>query len=454
MSILSIPDYLKYANIQMAAEAFIRDEKTGLLRGRGDQLTQALTEGNKRNSIFTKVQAEQFSTQWEAVDQRVNTSTGFSGTLFHNKETNEYVISFRSTEFIDDSARDNAATNTLEIKEFGYAFGQISDMEAWYAELKQSQKLPEGEKFSVTGYSLGGHLATAFNILHAAEGRIKEVVTFNGAGVGTVEGNKLAEVIAEFTRLRTSDFSQTLTDPVLRALYVKMKLTLDAGQAVSVGDLAALDQLVGPSDGMRVDPQTSQQAQMVREAVARVTAILGEVDYLKNVSSGDNTVAAPKQIENKEIAQESLDYQMAVLTVKARTDATSLLAGVAQAYRGKATSAFSGLAPQYDVMGDTSPSAVANSQWHTGINTPIFIEDQPLYRGGYVGGAIVASIDKLGLELLPNGYATKDFGDTHSLVLLVDSLSVQNTLLQMLPQANRVTATVTMSQVLRKASFQ
>jgi len=39
-------------------------------------------------------------------------------------------MSFRSTEFADDAARDNEATNKLEIKDHGWAFGQIADMEA------------------------------------------------------------------------------------------------------------------------------------------------------------------------------------------------------------------------------------------------------------------------------------------------------------------------------------
>ncbi|MBW8832783.1 MAG: hypothetical protein JF606_25975, partial [Burkholderiales bacterium] len=42
---------------------------------------------------------------------------------------------FRSTEFIDDAARDSQATDAMELAKFGFAFGQIRDMEAWYAEL-------------------------------------------------------------------------------------------------------------------------------------------------------------------------------------------------------------------------------------------------------------------------------------------------------------------------------
>ena len=59
-------------------------------------------------------------------------------------------MSFRSTEFIDDAARDNQATNTFEIKDTGFAWGQIADMEAWYAELKADETKLGNNAFSVT----------------------------------------------------------------------------------------------------------------------------------------------------------------------------------------------------------------------------------------------------------------------------------------------------------------
>lgn len=102
---LSITDYLKYANLQMAAEAFIRNETTLVLAGSGQALKDALIDGNKRSLTFTQTQAEAFAHQttgWTVLDQKANTHTGFSGTLFKNNQTNELVLSFRSTEFIDD----------------------------------------------------------------------------------------------------------------------------------------------------------------------------------------------------------------------------------------------------------------------------------------------------------------------------------------------------------------
>lgn len=193
MSELTVADYLKYANLQMAAEAFLVDESTGLLKT-GQQLLDALLLGNNYASRFTAAQAADFLDQWEVVAQCPNTKTGFSGTLFRNKANpTELVLSFRSTEFVLDAIRDSAATNTLEINATGWAWGQIADMEAWFDELNADPNLLQGKSFSVTGYSLGGHLATAFNLLRQEEqaagplqATLANVVTFNGAGVGQV----------------------------------------------------------------------------------------------------------------------------------------------------------------------------------------------------------------------------------------------------------------------------
>ena len=197
---MSTAEYLEYANLQMAAEAFIRNETTGELATTADAIVVALIAGNKRSLKFTRPQAESFADRvkgWTVLDQKANTNTGFSGTLFKNNQTGELVLSFRSTEFIDDHARDNKATNDLEIDGTGFALGQIADMEAWYGQLRDAGELPAGAHFSVTGYSLGGHLATAFNLLRREEGSIgnvDQVVTFNGAGVGKIGNGSLTAI--------------------------------------------------------------------------------------------------------------------------------------------------------------------------------------------------------------------------------------------------------------------
>ncbi|MFE8643843.1 hypothetical protein ACFX58_02000 [Sphingomonas sp. NCPPB 2930] len=227
----TISQYLSYANLQMAAEAFIRDEITGELKNTGTEYEKSLTRGNDHASRFVATQAQKFAAEWDVIDQRANTTTGFSGTLFRNKETRETVLSFRSTEFIDDAARDNKATNELEIKNTGFAWGQIADMQAWYAELQADPaKLGAGQAFSVTGYSLGGHLATVFNLLNA--GAAQQVVTFNGAGIGQVKSGSLQDALADFTRLRDSPdaLAGRFTEPGLANIYRTLRADLASGQ--------------------------------------------------------------------------------------------------------------------------------------------------------------------------------------------------------------------------------
>jgi hypothetical protein len=106
----NVATYLKYANLQMAAEAAL--DKFG-----NQASVAALIFGNDRSSKFPTVLADQFVADgqgWVVVAHQSNTPTGFSGTLFRNKQTNELVMSFRSTEFSDDATRDNEAANKLK----------------------------------------------------------------------------------------------------------------------------------------------------------------------------------------------------------------------------------------------------------------------------------------------------------------------------------------------------
>jgi hypothetical protein len=151
MADLSIAQQLQYAKLQMASEAFLDNNdqpKTG------EDLIAALIRGNDHASKFaTKQEATDFLDDWIVVAQKPNTSSGFSGTLFQNRTTHEYVISFRSTEFIDDAVNDCQTTNKT-IADFGWAFGQISDMQAWYENTVKS--LIGDSQVSVTGYRAVG----------------------------------------------------------------------------------------------------------------------------------------------------------------------------------------------------------------------------------------------------------------------------------------------------------
>src|SRR5689334_8024999 len=109
----------RFADAQMASEAFLRDEVTGQLVSTPAAIKTALTRGNGHASRFTDKGAERFSQQWQIIDHVRNTTTGFSGTLLLDTKRHEYVLSIRSTEFIDDAARDSQSTNDFEIKSTG-----------------------------------------------------------------------------------------------------------------------------------------------------------------------------------------------------------------------------------------------------------------------------------------------------------------------------------------------
>lgn len=133
----NVNEILAYANIQMAAEALYglaseQPEETFSGELLIQERQEFLTDGNERVSRFTALQATEFAQIWEVVEHTSNSTTGFSGTLFqvrtgapaellqrYGLAAGEQVLSFRSTEFADDAARDNQATNVLEVKEFG-----------------------------------------------------------------------------------------------------------------------------------------------------------------------------------------------------------------------------------------------------------------------------------------------------------------------------------------------
>jgi hypothetical protein len=321
MSAPTIAETLKFANLQMAAEALYDYDAnvTGVTLSPGAKydgviLDRFLVSGNRHASKFTSTEAAKFAEQWTVVEHISNTTTGFSGTLLKalKNDPSQYikagdlVLSFRSTEFLDDHARDNTATNVLEIKEKGFAFGQLSDMEDWYQSLQQRGKITG--PLSVTGYSLGGHLATAFNLLHQNELNGGQVVLFNGAGIGkigtgdnTLAGTqtKLREMIGRFTTLRaqgeTTGFLDSFQSEAGRnayqAIQAHLASTLGVPRAAVGGGFN--DALMALANGVRPNsPEDAYAAQrqydydLLYEAVARIKAVYEAAHRAPTLSSG------------------------------------------------------------------------------------------------------------------------------------------------------------------------
>ncbi len=361
MTAPTIAEMLKYADLQMAAEAlYKRNAKTdpnqdpGSLTSSTGHFNEALTttiltDGNLHASRFTPTQAKAFVDQWKVVDHISNTTTGFSGTLFQARvddpakgiKVGDYVLSIRSTEFIDDVVRDCLATNAMEVKAGGWALGQITDMETWYKSLGDKGLLPAGSHYSVTGYSLGGHLATAFNLLRREDGtlgNVDNVVTFNGAGVGQITNTsgKLGDVLADFNNLREHPESIALrfADASLTELYNTLRQRLADGHTPTAADFALLNDYTGDAFATEYQQQQfSTQKTYLRQAIERIVTIRGEVDRLKTVT--DTKDGQPASIPESRIEQDNFEYQMAYMFASENTQAKAFIPGAINTVFGK-----------------------------------------------------------------------------------------------------------------------
>jgi len=134
--------------------------------------------------------------------QQILANTGLSATLIRSNETGQYTLAIRSTEYRNwsdggDGERDKAGADIYGIAPNGFAFAQLDALEYYYAWLKGPGGLPADATLNVSGYSLGGQLATVFTEIHRAEMNGGETVTFNGAGRGSIgAGGSLQQMLA------------------------------------------------------------------------------------------------------------------------------------------------------------------------------------------------------------------------------------------------------------------
>ncbi|WP_374563902.1 calcium-binding protein [Ideonella sp.] len=444
----TIADYQTYVNLQMFAEA-TGITGTEIPTGLGDWADK----GNERASRTPLEISRQMVDQgWVIADHKKNTGTGFSGTLFYNTRTHEYVMSCRSTEFIDDAVRDNKATNDLEIKATGFAVGQLADLEKWYAE--KVRPLTGGANLTVTGYSLGGHLATAFEQMHRSE--VGKVYTINGAGVGQVlPGHTLKEVIDLFESKRdpASDLGYLFTTPAAKALYEELRPILQKGGKLTNEVLVRSGAMGSPTvitdalGNVIYTQQPPADCELLHNALSRIKAIQDEIDYVAGISNSPGK--APKQISAPEIEGLNLNYQIAALYATTFTHGLTVSQNAENLWenRGPRDEVRDNIV---DILADSRWSAVSHSNYHHGTSTPVFIEDQPDARGLVVTGALFESLWNLGVKLLVDNFSKNDFGDTHSLVLLQDSLAVQQALAKLDPALAGSLAAL--SSVLKSAS--
>ena len=372
-----ITTWIDFALQQMAAESYLDDPGV---------LATQLTRGNNRFGFdsptgpllgatrFTSSLADRFIAKYDIVNHHANDSTGFSATLMQERGTNNFTLSFRSSEYKDqvdggDYERDGANGLFLtgadgEIVTKGFAFGQLAAMEDYYQSTVKNL-LPPGAVLNVTGYSLGAHLATVFTELHGLETNTPfsfgHTYTFNGPGRGTFNV-ALPSESAEAQRMRemVSKLTQVLLDP-------------DAG----------LPSPRPPDDQLPFGYILARDAQQADQNANRVF----DPFAAGNTASVYNDA---RYLWAKEVVSTKFGPLSSAASDIPRTDgAFSLITQIV----GHAS------------QGDTE--YVANSGNHA-AETGVFIEDQPNFDnfGGFFG-------------------RSGNYGTTHSITLIVDSLALQ-----------------------------
>ncbi|WP_027338434.1 lipase family protein [Helicobacter bilis] len=131
---------------------------------------------------FTPLQAQRFFSRYDLLVHQPNTESGFSATLFQNKETKEYTLAIRGTEPSDTGDLKTDARMAL-----GYIpQGQYNDMLSFYNQCKAKYPaMTESKSLNIAGHSLGGALTQmlALSICDDNnEANINEVYTFNSPG--------------------------------------------------------------------------------------------------------------------------------------------------------------------------------------------------------------------------------------------------------------------------------
>ena len=134
---------------------------------------------DKLNGEFGEIQTQRFFSRYDLLIHQPNTESGFSATLFQNKETKEYTLAIRGTEPSDTGDLKTDARMAL-----GYIpQGQYNDMLRFYNQCKAKYPaMIESKSLNIVGHSLGGCLAQMLVLSlcdDIDEANINEIYTFN-----------------------------------------------------------------------------------------------------------------------------------------------------------------------------------------------------------------------------------------------------------------------------------
>ncbi|MCC2639428.1 MAG: hypothetical protein K0Q68_3147, partial [Moraxellaceae bacterium] len=321
------------------------------------------------------------------VDMLAN--TGFAATLIRDRRDGQYTLAIRSTESRPwdkggDAERDMEATDKWGVAATGFALAQLDALEKYYEWLKVNNFISYGATLNVTGYSLGGHLATVFTEIHKDDPYIASLantVTFNGAGRGTWNGSAGTE--ADFLAY----YRQVLSDP--KSANVDLSVVSSAQQAFVYGWARATGFV---------------------ERAQQEGSVLTQLNYLQSIKDAAISRTLTGVAFDPTSLYADFRYGWAVIS-------TMLKFGLAPQLPGEEHMVFDGgrITQVYGFETIANHNMTANSQ-NNGAELAIGIESQPIIDR-FAGFSI-----PLGEREIP---LPGDYGFSHSITLITDSLALQ-----------------------------
>jgi len=425
-------------------------------------------------------QIDEFFATFDLIDHLPNQSSGFSATLLKNKTTGEYTLAFRSTEYRDiknggDAERDAIRGAAGDIAFNGMAFAQVSSMEKYWASLVDGSRalgatpdnpaardttnlrvaelndfrrlaIDTGTPINVSGYSLGGHLATMFSVFHGE--RVASLYLFNSSGVGRIREGFSATAYRDalakyelYTRPGMEDAA------ILQALDWASRATLGSEIGLGARLRINLDPL---GTGRMFIPKELNS--VLRDGFLPMPAILAP---LITKVRDEITRGMPRGADNIPIRSSAALHYLVSLFASESLDGTYLQTvgrGRGASYpslkesglidprvqifqvSGRAAEGAPSLATFGDMARATDWNIVADSGIRAAPDADllsVYIENQPTATGWPFSDS-----------------GRGDFGNTHSITLIVDSLAVTRMLQKAHPELSQSDA----ERIMRSAS--
>ena len=180
---------------------------------------------DKLNGEFGEIQAKNFAKRYEIIFHQPNTFSGFSATLFYDKEKDRFVVGFRGTEFSVNSISETRETLKDLGQDIALSLNANPQSSALLDFLQEVKKIVRAYNRPIifVGHSLGGYLAQVALIYCDKKYKDellfspKEVYTFNAPSIygwnlpNVVLNPNTIKILLDFLEKNLIDISEKLT---------------------------------------------------------------------------------------------------------------------------------------------------------------------------------------------------------------------------------------------------